>query len=58
MLGFGQNMSHCVMSQTVLNGIAVTSHDKTMRHVKRNEAFFRLFCNDWNHNYPVWILCI
>lgn len=56
MLFFGQNMSHCVMSQTVLNGITVTGHDKPMRHTKRNEVFLRLFCNHWSRKYPVLIL--
>lgn len=32
MLFFGQNMSHCIMSQSVLNGTTVTGHDKPMRH--------------------------
>lgn len=50
---FGQNVSHCVMSQSVLNGITVTSHDKPMRQTKRNEVFLRLFRNRWNHNYSV-----
>lgn len=58
MLLFGQNMSHCVMSQTVLNGMAVKSHDKPMRHTKRNEVFLRLFHNHWSHKYSVCILYI
>lgn len=58
MLLFGQNMSHSVMSQTVLNTVIVTSHDKPMRHTKRNEVFLRLFPNCWNNEYPVWILYI
>lgn len=50
MLFFGQNMSHCVMSQTVLNGITVTNPDRPLRHTKRNEVFLRLFCNHWIHS--------
>lgn len=53
MLLFGQNMSHSVMSQTVLNTVMVTSHDKPMRHTKRNEVFLRLFPKCWNNEYPV-----
>lgn len=32
MLFFGQNMSHCVMSQTLPDGTTVAGHDKPMRH--------------------------
>lgn len=39
MLFLGQNLSHCVMSQTVLNGTTVRGHDKPMGHTEKNEVF-------------------
>lgn len=53
MLLSGQNMSHCVRSQNVLNIITVASHDKPMKHIKRHEVFLRLFPSHCNHEHPV-----